>query len=72
MEQYSGNDFKEACDSVRGEELYSILIELDIPMKLVRVIGMCLNKICSNVCIAKSLPDAVPVQSGLKQGDALL
>jgi hypothetical protein len=28
-------DFKKACDSVRGEVLYDILIELEVPMKLV-------------------------------------
>jgi hypothetical protein len=37
-------DFKEACDSVRREVLYNILIEFGIPMKLVRLIKMCLNE----------------------------
>jgi hypothetical protein len=31
-------DFKKACDSVRREVLYNILIEFCIPMKLVRLI----------------------------------
>jgi len=31
-------DFKKACDSLRREVLYNILIEFGIPMKMVRLI----------------------------------
>jgi hypothetical protein len=37
-------DFKKAYDSVRREVLYNILIEFWVPMKLVRLIKMCLNE----------------------------
>jgi hypothetical protein len=37
-------DFKKANDTVRREVLYSILIEFGVPMKLVRLIKMCLNR----------------------------
>jgi sorting nexin-29 len=37
-------DFSKACDSVRREVLYNILIEFGIPRKLVRLIKMCLNE----------------------------
>ena len=37
-------DFKKAYDSVRREVLYDILMELGIPMKLVRLITMCLTE----------------------------
>jgi len=37
-------DFKKAYDSVRREALYNILIEFDIPKKLVRLIKMCLTE----------------------------
>jgi hypothetical protein len=36
-----------------------------------RLIKMCLNKICSEVHEGKHLSDAFPIQNGLKQGDAL-
>jgi hypothetical protein len=34
---------QEVYDSVRREVLYNILIEFGVPMKLVRLIKMCLN-----------------------------
>jgi hypothetical protein len=37
-------DFRSACDSVKREVLYNILVEFGIPMKLVRLIKMCLNE----------------------------
>jgi hypothetical protein len=60
-------DFKRACDSVRREVLYNILIEFGIPMKL----RMCLNETYSKVHIGKHLSDSFLMQNGLKQGDAL-
>jgi hypothetical protein len=36
-------DFKKAYDSVRGKVLHSILIDFGVPMKLVRLITMCLS-----------------------------
>jgi hypothetical protein len=64
-------DFKKAYDSARRAVLYNILIEFGVPLKLVRVIKMCLNETYSKVCIGKQLSDNFPIQKGLKQGDAL-
>jgi hypothetical protein len=64
-------DFKKAYDSVRREELYSILIEFGIPRKLVGLIKMCLNETYSTVRTGKNLSDKFIVQNGLKRGNAL-
>jgi hypothetical protein len=64
-------DFKKAYDSVRRKVLYNILIEFDIPMKLVRLIKMCLSETYSRVQVGKHLSDTFPVRNSLKQGDVL-
>jgi hypothetical protein len=51
--------------------LYNILIEFGIPLKLVRLIKMCLNESYSRVRVGKHLSDRFPIKNGLKQGDAL-
>jgi hypothetical protein len=48
-------DFKKAYDSVRKEVMYSILIEFRVPMKLVRLITMCLNETYIKIRIGKHL-----------------
>jgi len=65
-------DFKTGYDSVRREVLYSILIETGIPVKLVRLIKMCLIETYSRVQVGKNLSDTFPIREGLKPGDALL
>jgi len=60
-------DFKKAYDSVRGEVLYNILIENGIPMKLVRLIKMCLNETYSRVQVGKHLSDLFPIRNGVKK-----
>ena len=51
--------------------MYNILIEFGIPMKLVRLIKLCLNETYSRVRVGKDLSDMFPIRNGLKQGDAL-
>jgi hypothetical protein len=59
-------DFKKACDSVRREVLYNILIQFEVPMKLVRLIKMCLYETYIKVRISKYLSDSSPIQNGLR------
>jgi len=60
-----------AYDSVRREVLYNILIGFGIPMKLVRLIKMCLSEKYSRAEVGKNLSDMIPIRNGVKQGDAL-
>ena len=64
-------DLKKAYDSVGREVLYIILIEFNIPMKLVRLIKMCLNDTYSRFWVGKNLSDMFPIRNGLKQGETL-
>jgi hypothetical protein len=64
-------DSTSAYDSVRREVLYNILIEFRVPMKLVRLIKMCLTETYSKARGGKYLSDNFPIQNSLKQGDAL-
>jgi hypothetical protein len=58
-------DFKKACDSIRREVLYDILIEFGIPMKLVRLTKMCSSETCSRFRVGKQLSDTFPIKNGL-------
>ena len=63
-------DFKKAYDSVRKEVLYYIFIEFGIPMKLVRLVKVCVTETYSRVRVGKNLTCFL-FRNGLKQGDAL-
>ena len=65
-------DFKKAYDSVRREVLCNIRIESVIPMKLVRLIEMCLNETYSRVQVGQRLSDVFSIKNGSKEGDAFL
>ena len=47
--------FKKAYDSVRRAVLYNILIEFCVPMKLVRLLKVCLTETYSRVRVGKNL-----------------
>ena len=51
--------------------MYNILIEFGIPMKLARLIKMCLTETFSRVWVGKNLSHMFPIRNGLKQRDAL-
>ena len=53
-------DFKKAYDSFRRKVLYNILIQFDIPTKLVRLTNMCLNETFNRVWAGKHLSDTIP------------
>ena len=57
--------------SVRREIWCKILVKFGIPMKLVRLIKMCLNETNRRVRVGKHLCDVFPSKTSLKQGDAL-
>jgi hypothetical protein len=60
-------NFKKANYSIRGEVLYNIIIENGSPMKLVRLIKMCLIETYSRVQVGKHLFDLFPIRNGVKK-----
>ena len=51
--------------------MYNIPIEFCIPMKMVRLVKMCLNGTYSRLRGGKDLSDMFPLTNGLRLGDAL-
>jgi len=51
--------------------LYNILAEYVIPMKLLKLIKMCLTETYSRIRVGENLSDIFPIRNGLKQGDVL-
>jgi len=47
--------------------LHYILNEIYIPVKMVRLIDMCLSETYSNVRVSKHLSDILPIQNGSKK-----
>jgi hypothetical protein len=64
-------EFKKAYDSVRKEVFYDIATEFGIPMKLVMLMKMCLNKTHGTIQLVKHLSDMFPTENDLKQGEVL-
>jgi hypothetical protein len=60
-------DFEKAYESIRRQLLSNILIEFGIPMKLGRLIKMCLNETYDRVRVGKHLSDTFPIKNGLKK-----
>jgi hypothetical protein len=61
-------DFRKACDSVRREVMYNILIEFGIPTELVRIIKMGIKDTYNRFRVGKNLSD---MTNGLQQGNVL-
>jgi len=51
--------------------MYNIVIEFGIPMKLVRLIKICLNETCSRVRAGKHLSDMFSIKNSWQQVDGL-
>jgi hypothetical protein len=63
-------NFKNVYGSVSREVLHNILIQFAIPLKLVRLIKMCLDEMYKKVYMGKYVSEALSIQSRLKQRDA--
>lgn len=64
-------DFKQAYDSVRRPQLYTAMLELGIPKKLVGLVEMTLRKTKAKVKVQGMLSECLEVKRGLRQGDVL-
>lgn len=64
-------DFMKAYDSIIRDELYSAMMELGIPKRLIRLCQMTLAETKSAVRIAKNASEPFATTVGFRQGDAL-
>jgi len=64
-------DFRKTYDSVKKEVVYKKLIEFGIPMKLTKLIKICLCETYNTVRIVTHLSDMFPIKTVLIKGDAL-
>jgi hypothetical protein len=58
-------------EKTRKEDLYNILMEICIPMKLLRIIKLYMTETHSRVRVGKNVSDMFPIRKGMKQGDGL-
>jgi hypothetical protein len=66
-------NFKKPYASVSRRVLYNTYSQrAGAPVKLVRLIKMCLNKSYITVHIGERMSDQFPLKSSVKEGDALL
>jgi hypothetical protein len=56
-------DFRKAYASVGREVLYNILIEFGVPMKVVRLIKICLRETHIKICVGKHVINNFPIQN---------
>jgi len=61
-------DLKKAYGSVKREALYNILMEFGFPMKLVRLIIMCLTETYNIARVGKHLSYMFSIRNGSKEG----
>ena len=54
------------------EILFNTFIEFGFPIKLVRLIKMCLNETYSRYRVGMCSSDTFPIENGLKEGNATL
>jgi len=64
-------DFRQAYDSIDREKLYTIMLDFNIPRKLVRLTRLTMENSESRVNIQGNLTDPFKLNQGLKQGDGL-
>jgi hypothetical protein len=48
------------------EILYNILVEYEVPIKLIRLLKMCLNEAYNRLLTGKHMDDSFPIQNGLE------
>ena len=64
-------DFKQAYDNIKRSQLWEIMTEFGIPIKLNSLIKICTIGSRNRIKIDGTLSECFDINSGLKQGDAL-
>ena len=64
-------EFKDAYDSINRNRLLAVMIEFNLPLKLIRLVRMALGDVKCKVEIRTNLSREFECNTGLRQGDAL-
>jgi sorting nexin-29 len=64
-------DFKSAYDTIRRDNVYKTMAELDIPLNLIRLVKATMTGTSSQTCVQATLSEPLEIHNGLRQGDAL-
>jgi hypothetical protein len=65
-------DFKKAYASIQRKKLYTIMYEIGLPPKLVRLVTATMTGTEAQVKVQTELTDTFEIRQGLKQGDGLV
>jgi hypothetical protein len=64
-------DFKEACESIRRDELYEVMLRMGIPVKITNLVRMFMDNTSAKAKVGNKLSEPFQFNTGVEQRDGL-